>query len=84
MAILCHPVHRGKFLRLGECSPSPKSTMQPLQSVHRDDRLANLLENLFLNLPQALSPGGEVRDGHSDQLVVEFMEEAMETAVAYM
>ena len=94
MAILCHPIHRDKFLCLLSYE-SPPNDKQPPQSVPQDVSLNTMLEYLFLNLSQDLSSwkitqsGGDV-DGYdndhsdADELLVEFMDEAMVTAVSYM
>ena len=84
MAILCHPIHR--------------DIITTLQFRPQDMHLAAMLENLFTNLPRELSSwkhgikyddtidefgADEARDD-GNELVIEFMEHAIVTAVSFI
>ena len=80
MAILCHPIHREKLLALSrKKSGESLATEAPHpQSPPEDTDLATLLEGLFSNLMQELGPGGD------DEVVADFMEQCISTAIAFM
>mmetsp|Transcript_40168 Transcript_40168/g.70671 ORF Transcript_40168/g.70671 Transcript_40168/m.70671 type:complete len:1044 (-) Transcript_40168:192-3323(-) len=82
MAIMCHPIHRDKFLLLSR--RSPKSSPEPQMSSHplheesklpppqssphnMNNSLATILDNLFVNLRQELTQEGFEEDGDIDE-----------------
>mmetsp|Transcript_55363 Transcript_55363/g.117695 ORF Transcript_55363/g.117695 Transcript_55363/m.117695 type:complete len:291 (-) Transcript_55363:1008-1880(-) len=99
LAVLCHPFHRDKRLVLSpqsqESSPEShtssnkirdvESALQPLQLYSKDENvsLANMLGNAFSNPGQELlSKEGFGED--DDELVGDFMEQAISSAISIM
>ena len=86
MAILCHPTQRGKFVESGQ---SPQHHDAP-----QDTQFVAVLDNLFSNLVKDLSTEKSSDDDigskgnhtvRSDEdIVTEFMEEAISKAISFM
>ena len=76
MAILCHPTQRAKFV---------EHSQSPHHDAPQDDQFVTVVDNLFSNLIKDLSTEKSSDAVRSDEeMVTEFMEEAISKAILFM
>ena len=94
LAILCHPIHRDRFILLSRQSQTDEPPLLSLskanawKSFPQDISLETMLENLFPNLHQELSSWNTDENGSDDnselKLIADFMEQAISMAMSFM